>query len=307
MTISEMHTYFRQYAQQMGMQNVRAILPEQIDISLNTSISDTINQIIRENIGTTSDRVVTDNSKIGSINALRSLYRVREELVCLKHINVESEEDYDKDRFFMLGDNNGHIIHLTTNDKNIPESLYDKINNKVNYLFLVDFSINYTRGATDIDESYFVTSWFPVRIIDDIYLADVLNDFILKPRFRSPALTILNNDNDTEKPEFHLYIDSGTVSTDIENGYGVFAKLSNDLYPHKIRFSYIAKPAIVQFNDDNEGISVDCNLPEYMHIDIVKHAVDLYHVALQGSLYSAQQAQQAQQQENVRNNARNDN
>lgn len=307
MTISEMHTYFRQYAQQMGMQNVRAILPEQIDILLNTSISDTINQIIRENIGATSDRVVTDNSKIGSINALRSLYRVCEELLCLKHLNAESEDNYDEDRFFMLGDDNGHIIHLATNDKNIPESLYDKINNKVNYLFLVDFSINYTRGASDIDKDYFVTSWFPIRIIDDIYLADVLNDFILKPRFRSPVLTILNSNNDTEKPEFNLYIDSGTVSTDIENGSGVFAKLSNDLYPHKIRFSYIAKPAIVQFNDDNEGISVDCNLPEYMHVDIVKHAVDLYYVALQGSLMSAQQAEQAQQRENIRNNARNDN
>lgn len=307
MTISEMHTYFRQYAQQMGMQNVRAILPEQIDMLLNTSISDTINQIIRENIGATSDRVVTDNSKIGSINALRSLYRVGEELICLKHLNAESEIDYDKDRFFITGDDNGHIIHLTTGNNNIPESLYDKINNKVNYLFLVDFSINYTRGTDDTDEHYFVTSWFPIRIIDDIYLADVLNDFILKPRFRSPVLIILNNNNDTEKPEFHLYIDTGSVSTDIENGGGVYVKLNNDLYPHKIRFSYIAKPAIVQFNDDNEGVSVDCNLPEYMHVDIVKHAVDLYHVALQGSLMSAQQAQQAQQRENVRNNARNDN
>ena len=32
MTIAEMHVWFRQYAQQMGMQNVRAILPEQIDL-----------------------------------------------------------------------------------------------------------------------------------------------------------------------------------------------------------------------------------------------------------------------------------
>ena len=40
-----------------------------------------------------------------------------------------------------------------------------------------------------------------------------------------------------------------------------------------------------------------------MHVDIVKHAVDLYHTALQGSLYAAQQAQQVQQRENIRNNA----
>ena len=71
-----MHVMFRQYAQQMGMQNVRAILPEQIDLLLNTSIMDITNQVIKENIGITNDRVITDNSKIGQINALRSLYHV---------------------------------------------------------------------------------------------------------------------------------------------------------------------------------------------------------------------------------------
>ena len=76
MTIAEMHVWFRQYAQQMGMQNVRAILPEQIDLLINSSITDTINQVITQNIGITNDRVITDNSKIGQINALRSLYKV---------------------------------------------------------------------------------------------------------------------------------------------------------------------------------------------------------------------------------------
>ena len=78
MNIGEMHVWFRQYAQQMGMQNVRAILPEQIDILINTSITDTVNQIIRENVGVTNDRIITDNSKIGQINALKSLYKVQE-------------------------------------------------------------------------------------------------------------------------------------------------------------------------------------------------------------------------------------
>ena len=48
MNIAEMHVWFRQYAQQMGMQNVRAILPEQIDVFINTSISDLVNQLVRE-------------------------------------------------------------------------------------------------------------------------------------------------------------------------------------------------------------------------------------------------------------------
>ena len=70
MTAPEMHVMFRHYAQQMGMQNVRAILPEQIDLLLNTSTMDTVNEIIKQNIGITNDRIITDNSKIGQINAI---------------------------------------------------------------------------------------------------------------------------------------------------------------------------------------------------------------------------------------------
>lgn len=297
MTISEMHTYFRQYAQQMGMQNVRAILPEQIDMLLNTSISDTINEIIKENIGTTSDRVVTDNSKIGSINALRSLYEIKE---------IPFNEIFNE------GDNNGHIVHLIsdlqylTNAGLLKDNTVDTVTTySANYLFLVDFSIRYKREIDGDAHSNFITNYFPVRIIDDIYLADVLNDFILAPRFRSPIITISSyGQNDKTKgeiPVFNLYIDKG-IYTDRDN-----VVLNNGLKPDCLRISLVSKPNTVVFNDDNEGVSVDCNLPEYMHIDIIKHAVDLYRVALQGSLYSAQQAQQLQQRENVRNNARNDN
>ena len=77
MKIPQMHIWFRQYAQQMGMQNVRAILPEQIDLMINTSISDIVNELIQTNVGLTNDRIVTNNSKIGQINALRTLYRVK--------------------------------------------------------------------------------------------------------------------------------------------------------------------------------------------------------------------------------------
>ena len=76
MDIREMHQMFRQYTQQMGMQNVRAILPEQIDLIINNSISDTINQVITQNIGITNDRVISDASKLNQVNALKSLYKV---------------------------------------------------------------------------------------------------------------------------------------------------------------------------------------------------------------------------------------
>ena len=43
-----------------------------------------------------------------------------------------------------------------------------------------------------------------------------------------------------------------------------------------------------------------------MHVDILKHAVDLYRIAISGSLHGAKQQEQAAQQENMRNNYRND-
>ena len=73
---------------------------------------------------------------------------------------------------------------------------------------------------------------------------------------------------------------------------------------NEIRLSYIGKPGIVKFNEDIGGEDVDCELPESMHVDIVKHAVDLYRTALNGGIVGAQGAQQQQQRENVRNNAR---
>ena len=267
MTIAEMHVWFRQYAQQMGMQNVRAILPEQIDLLINTSITDTINQIITQNIGVTNDRVITDNSKIGQINALRSLYKV---------IEVIADPD-NGDEPFSEG-NIDTIYNIVANFGDID----GKPGQPFDYLYLVDLAINYKTSANKI------TNYFPVRLIDDAFLADTLNDFILKPRVRTPIAVIYNN-------KIQLYIN------DIVN-----TGLPQNLTPNVLRISYIGKPAKVAYLSDVGGTNVDCDLPEYMHVDILKHAVDLYRISISGALSGAQSQQQAQQQENVRNNYRND-
>lgn len=395
MTIAEMHVWFRQYAQQMGMQNVRAILPEQIDLLINTSITDTVNQLIKENIGITNDRVITDNSKIGQINALRTLYKVitfdltkanpflnldtknarigkissivgnpalvpnytflvdfsinyckatqgyKEPTTVYKLVkDLASVKTFaTKPTTFSIQQRDLNSSGWTGNKLNF---VYDSINNyykesehdnvigyssKRNCYFLIEDSfieggdIKYGMLAsldngeevelefneytweiftTTIDTSTNkrvtvgeVTNFFPVRLIDDAYLADTLNDFVLKNRLRSPILTIYNGNI------FDLYIDKFTKSN---KGY----TLENDLVPYQLRMSYIAKPAIVKYSTDIGGNDIDCDLPESMHIDILKHAVDLYHVAVTGSLHAQQQAQQNQQQEQVRNNYRNE-
>lgn len=270
-----MHVWFRQYAQQMGMQNVRAILPEQIDLLINTSITDTINEIIKTNIGVTNDRVITDNSKIGQINALSTLYKVLE--VNAKPYDKASGEVQSRLQPFTK-QSETFIFRQSANIAGLKgEGTFE-------YLFLTDLAINYTDKSNSI-----VTNYFPVRIIDDAFLADVLNDFILRPRVRTPIAVVYNNKID-------LYIDNYTNKIELPQG----------LQPNTLRVSYVAKPAKVRYAEDLGGENVDCDMPEYLHVDILKHAVDLWRISVSGSLHASQQQEQVQQQENARNNYRNE-
>ena len=272
-----MHKMFRQYAQQMGMQNVRAILPEQIDLLINNSISDTINQVITQNIGITNDRVISDASKLNQINALKSLYKVWKGSI--SEATVKGKEKTNYIISFQLPLINFKTTGSYTDDNDLSTA--------INFLYAVDLSINYKK--TD-----FVTNVFPVRIVDDQFVADVVNDFVLAPKMRSPVASIHDN-------LIELYIDKSDAKP--ENGQAFTFK---GVSINELRFSYIAKPAIVRFAEDVDGTNVDCDLPEYMHVDIVKHAVELYQLAKSGSLAAAQQAQQNQQREQVANNYRED-
>ena len=277
MDISEMHKMFRQYAQQMGMQNVRAILPEQIDLLINNSISDTINQVITQNIGITNDRVISDASKLNQINALKSLYKVWKGSI--SNATVKGKEKTNYIISFQLSLNNFKTSGSYTED-NTPSTA-------ISFLYAVDLSINYKKAD-------FITNVFPVRIVDDQFVADVVNDFVLAPKMRSPVASIHDN-------LIELYIDKADEKPSSSQLFKF-----NGVSINELRFSYIAKPAIVKFAEDVDGNNVDCDLPEYMHVDIVKHAVELYQLAKSGSLAAAQQAQQNQQREQVANNYRED-
>ena len=291
MDISEMHKMFRQYAQQMGMQNVRAILPEQIDLLINNSISDTINQVITQNIGITNDRVISDASKLNQINALKSLYKVWKGSISDATVKGKEKTNYIISfqlplNYFKLKESGDNVY---TNNEQYTEMVGEKRETKnysvISFLYAVDLSINYKK--TD-----FITNVFPVRIVDDQFVADVVNDFVLAPKMRSPVASIHDN-------LIELYIDKA----DAKPGDGE-AFTFKGVSINELRFSYIAKPAIVRFAEDVDGTNVDCDLPEYMHVDIIKHAVELYQLAKSGSLAAAQQAQQNQQREQVANNYR---
>lgn len=286
MNIADMHIMFRQLAQQMGMQNVRAILPEQIDLLLNTAIIDVVNEIIKRNIASTNDRVITDNSKIGQINALSTLY---------KNAEVQIFK-YDGNELTLNGGVNsiqtvmttGYEFDITCNRKpQVEETAIPS-----DYMYICDFNINYYTGRS-VGNTKIKTDWFPVRIIDDIYVADALNDFILAPSFRSPIAHIVN------RQEGHI-----RIKIYIDRKKNKQSNIPSGLIPSNLRISYIAKPVTVKYAEDVGGFNDNCNLPEYLHGDIVKRAVDLYHASISGSLLSAQAQERAQQQEAMRNNYR---
>lgn len=293
MDISEMHKMFRQYAQQMGMQNVRAILPEQIDLLINNSISDTINQVITQNIGITNDRVISDASKLNQINALKSLYKVWKGNISDATVKGKEKTNYiisfqlPLDCFKLKETGDNVYTDEPTYKENDGESEAVKDYSIISFLYAVDLSINYKK--TD-----FISNVFPIRIIDDQFVADVVNDFVLAPKMRSPVASIHDN-------LIELYIDKADAKPEDGQPFTF-----NGVSINELRFSYIAKPAIVRFVEDVDGTNVDCDLPEYMHVDIVKHAVELYQLAKSGSLAAAQQAQQNQQREQVANNYRED-
>ena len=271
MTIAEMHVWFRQYATQMGMQNVRAILPEQIDTLINTSIKDTIDEVVNRNVGTTNDRIITDNAKLANINALRTLYKVKTYTVP-----------------------NGGTVNSYKDTPLVLQT--DTILGDAKALYLVDFSIRYTNDSVSPATT---TRLFPIRIIDDAYLADVLNDWVLSPRMRTPVMVVYAKEGSVEASTLEIYLG--------ENDATGIANLANTLKVKDIRMSYIKKPNQVKYLTDIGGTNVDSDLPEQLQIPMLKHAVDLYRVSIQGSLYANQQNAQQNQQELVRNNARPDN
>lgn len=277
---------FRQLAQQMGMQNVRAILPEQIDLLLNTAIIDVVNEIIKRNIASTNNRVITDNSKIGQINALSTLYK-NAEVQIFKYNGNEFTLNSGVNSIQTVM-TTGFEFDITCNHK--PQ--VEKTAIPSDYMYICDFNINYYTSSS-VGNTRVKTDWFPVRIIDDIYVADALNDFILAPSFRSPIAHIVNREEGHIR--IKIYIDRKKNNQ---------SNIPNGVIPSNLRVSYIAKPLTVKYAEDVGRLNVNCNLPEYLHEDIVKRAVDLYHASISGSLLSAQAQERAQQQEAMRNNYR---
>lgn len=153
MTVSEMHELFRVLGQQMGMQKVRGILPESIDVLLYASAVHCVRQIITSNVTTNFGNVVAiQKNKISVINALRTLY-----------VEKETNIDYD------AGD--------------IPDPVVvDAFYKNFSVFSIVDCIVGYA------DESH--TKYAFSRFVEPNLIDNTLNDYLLRPSSKYPVVTV---------------------------------------------------------------------------------------------------------------------
>ena len=210
MNIAGMHTLFRVLGQQMGIQEVRAILPKSIDCFLNQIIVEKVRTLIMENLNVDLDnRQVIHRENITPINALRTLYSEKE-------------------------------VSSTISAEGITEISIDDatLNNMMLFLGVsAKFNDEYKR--------------FGCRIADAIDVENTLNDYC--------------NSASKDYPIANFYGNKLTLFT------GKFTPSSLNA-----RIKYIKYPATVLLSENEEIPSVDCDLPPYLHNEIVESAVRLF-------------------------------
>lgn len=277
MDIQEMHILFRQLGQQMGMQTIRALTPEQIDTLINSSIKDVLSQVVQSNIIKSTDNVsqTQDNYKLGPINSLGSLYR-RQEIDL-----VPPTPDANQDgRIFQFIANKGIDKMTTKFYRYIPFSS-TVISTIAEYFYIVAFNLIYDKpvsnvnGYTGIEDTTTSVGYFqpstqgigrkvPVDIIDEAKIFECFQDEYLKPTITHPCIVMFDNN------QFDLYM-GNFIKNNNTNTY----RLEYGILPRTLVMSYIGIPAKVR-KGDSTNPDINSDMPIHLHELIVKHAVDLW-------------------------------
>lgn len=213
MDIQEMHTTFRTLGQQMGMQLIRAVLPESIDVFINETINEKVRNVVMVNAATQfRDRVAIQDNSISPINSIRTLYKKSP----LPVTPIVGNADF-------------YNIPVTTE----------------RVMFYTSFGVQYLNIKKRVG----------ARFIEGDKLNDTRSDYCNRESWDAPIITMFADDADKEYIE--LYIDSVTK------------------IPSQLEVSYIELPSVVKW-DSVISNRVDCNLPVYIHNEIVELAVDKF-------------------------------
>ena len=109
---------------------------------------------------------------------------------------------------------------------------------------------------TGFKVSYNGSTLYDCRIIENEDLGQTLRDFCNRAAKDAPICTIVG--------------DTNQIKVDIFTGVKKMVK------PKLIQYLYINEPAKVYYDEDNADNNVNCDLPQYLHMDVVKRAVGVY-------------------------------
>jgi hypothetical protein len=221
MTISEMHSMFRTIGQMKGMQNIRGILPEEIDDYLNAAIIGFCREVLASGSATQyPDKVSQRDNQIVPYNALRTLYDETPKQVGRTLINEH------------------YTLNLTKAG--------------TEYLAIIGADVNYSANGRR----------YQCRIVEPTKIGYLLNDYCNRPTKTEPFCVI---DSDvSQKAEFHIYTDKNV--------------------PYQCFVHTINMPKVV-----SEANKVDCDLPAYVHQEIVERAVQKFFTSVGATTHQVKQ------------------
>ena len=258
MNIQEMHNTFRVFGQQMGLQLNRGILPESIDAYINNAITERVRAELFSGVHTVlQENAGVQASTMSTINSLRTLYksyRIRNDFTLENHHVGTNYLMY-----IYSGVNSYHVLNIPTYP--IKETIG---NNTITPMMYLGFSVEYDDNSLGNPTS--------CRLIGADVLETTLRDYCNGASKDSPIAVLLNGDEGHD--QLHLYINS-----------------KNTIVKY-LNIKYVKTPNVVKYDIDINKC-VNCDLPEYLHFDIVENAVMKFYKSLGVGL-----AQQNQNQKN---------
>lgn len=250
-----MHVLFRVLGQQSGLQLVRGILPEAIDAYINTAIYQKVRtELLSGTIVGLENTANRDGTAMDSVNLYRSLFhRVEYHLnsATPNHLNVITKND-----------NKGNITIVVptkaVKDNNLfgDDVVLDDDEYFINPMMYLNFSIKYK----DKDKYY------GCRLIPADTISATNRDYCNRPTYDEPIITLFSMP----------FVDDTKVEAD-----NLFTKdyLRLEIGENKqleyLVIDYIKKPNQIKYSD-NDADCVNCDLPAYVHPEIVQTAVTLF-------------------------------
>ena len=262
MNIQEMHNTFRVFGQQMGLQLNRGILPESIDAYINNAITERVRAELFSGVHTAlQENAGVQASTMSTVNSLRTLYKTFR-LNNLFEINERDHTYLNYGENFLTDEynpkNSYHILNLPT------YSIEDSFGRIIKPMMYLGFSIEY--------DDYSLGNPTSCRLIGADVLETTLRDYCNGASKDSPIAVLLNGEGDHD--QLHLHINSANTIVKYLN------------------IKYVKTPNVVKYDIDINKC-VNCDLPEYLHFDIVENAVMKFYKSLGVGL-----AQQNQNQKN---------